>query len=527
MAAPDASTVVFTLKSKFAPFLVTDLTTIIMPQAPVMASFEKFQSGSANADAAAIKAEVDKINAATQDKGCSPTATAPATPPPPPASCDYATYVTEMETLLTSAGVQLVGQLDKNLYKAADGSTDMSAYGQALFTGLSDLNTSLQSQQTDQVAAAFRLLDFQQHPVGTGPYVFANYQSGQSVQLTANPTYYAGPVAPANFYFPIIKDSASGAAALQKGDVNWMYAVVSDALAALQGDPNIQMASYADFGYYFIAFNLRPDHIYSDPNLRQAFSMCIDHDATVAKATDSQGVPVYANVPPASWAFDPNTPKYTLDTAKAKSLIESSGWKLGSDGIYAKGSQRLSTTLYVRAGKPQRISFAQLAADQLKVCGIEIKVNPADFSTVLLPLLSWPNKFDTYLGGWSTALDPDDSSIFGCDQVSDQGQPRRQQLRRLVQPAGGPAADPGPPDDGPGTAQDDLLPVPDHRPQRPPLLLPVGRPGPRGHVQVDHRRDQHRGHRRLDRPDQPALLLEQRHLEGRGPVRTSRRIASA
>ena len=29
---------------------------------------------------------------------------------------------------------------------------------------------------------------------------------------------------------------------------------------------------------------------------------------------------------------------------------------------------------------------------------------------VLLPLLSYPNKFDTYLGGWSTALDPDDSS---------------------------------------------------------------------------------------------------------------------
>ncbi len=423
VAAPDASTVVFTLKTKFAPFLVTDLTTLIMPQAAVMKSFATFQTGAAKADPAAIKTLYEKINTATTDKGCSPTATAPATPPPPPASCDYATYVPDMEAALTGAGVPLVGQLDKNAYKAADGSTDNSAYGQALFTGLGDLNTSLQAQQNDQVAAAFRLLDFQQHPIGTGPYVFKSYQSGQSVQLTANPTYYAGPVAAQNFFYPIIKDSASGAAALQKGDVNWMYAVVSDALASLQSDPNIQMASYADFGYYFIAFNLRPDHIYSDPNLRTAFTMCIDHDATVAKATDSQGVPVYANVPPASWAFDPNTPKYTLDVAKAKSLIESSGWKLGSDGIYAKGSQRLSTTLYVRSGKPQRINFASLAADQLKTCGIEIKVTPSDFSTVLLPLLSYPNKFDTYLGGWSTALDPDDSSIFGCDQVTTKDNP--------------------------------------------------------------------------------------------------------
>ena len=424
VAAPDASTVVFTLKSQFAPFLVTDLPTPIMPQKAVMASFATFQTGLAKADPAAVTAELAKIDAAVNDAGCSPTAVDPATPPPPPASCDYATYVAEMEALLQAGGVQLAGLLDKNNYKAADGSTDNTGYGTALYSGLQDLDVSLKAAQTDQVAASFRLLDFQQHPVGTGAYKFASYQSGQSVQLTANPTYYGGTVTPPNFYYPIIKDAASGAAALQKGDVNWIYSVVSDALGALQADANVQMANYADFGYYFIAFNMRPGHIYADANLRQAFTACIDHDATVEKATDGQGVPVYANVPPASWAFDPAAPKYTTDVAKGKSLIESSGWKLGSDGVYAKDGKRLSTTLYVRQGRPQRISFAQLAADQLKAnCGIEIVVAPSDFSTVLLPLLSYPNKFDTYLGGWSTALDPDDSSIFGCDQVVSKEKP--------------------------------------------------------------------------------------------------------
>lgn len=410
VTAPDPSTVVFVLKAKYAPFLVSSLSTIIMPQKAVMDSFGRFQSSTSGADAAAIKALVDKVQAGTGAKDCDGSDKQPST-------CLFATYISDMEAALTGAGVQLVGQLDKNLYKKDDGSPDLEGYGQALLTGLQDLSTTLASQQTDQVAAAFRLLDFQQKPVGTGPYVFANYQSGQSVQLTANPNYYAGPVAPANFYFPIIKDSASGAAALQKGDVNWLYAVVSDALASLQADQNIQMANYADFGYYFIAFNLREGHLYSDQNLRTAFTMCVDHDATVNKATDGQGIPVYANIPPASWAFDPNAPRYTLDVAGAKALIEKSGWTLGSDGIYAKGGQRLSTTLYVRSGKAQRINFANLAADQLKTCGIEVKVAPSDFSTVLLPLLSYPNKFDTYLGGWSTSLDPDDSSIFGCDQV--------------------------------------------------------------------------------------------------------------
>jgi ABC-type transport system substrate-binding protein len=419
---PDATTVVFTLKSKFAPFLVTDLTTVIMPQKAVMASFATFQAAAGKANGADIKALDERITAATvTDKACAGDT--------PPASCDMATYVADLEAALTSGGIKITeGVLNKDLYKKLDDSgnptgPDPTAYGNALFSALEDLNKSLTASQNEQVAAAFRLMDFQQHPVGTGPYMFDSYAAGQSVTLKANPTYYAGTVAPPQMLFPIIKDSASGAQALQSGNANWLYAVVSDALPALQADPNIQLANYADFGYYFIAFNLREGHLYSDKNLRDAFSMCIDHDATVAKATDNQGIPVYANIPPASWAYDPDAPKYTLDVAGAKTLIEKSGWALGSDGVYAKGGKRLSTTLYVRQGKPQRISFAQLAADQLKACGIEIKVAPSDFSTVLLPLLSYPNNFETYMGGWSTALDPDDSSIFGCDQIVDKAHP--------------------------------------------------------------------------------------------------------
>jgi len=198
---------------------------------------------------------------------------------------------------------------------------------------------------------------------------------------------------------------------------------VSDALPALQADPNISVPTYADFGFYAINFNTRPGRLYSDVKLRQAFSMCIDHDATVDKATDGQGIPLSGDIPPASWAYDQNLPKYTLDVAGAKALIESAGWSLGSDNVYAKGGTRLSSTLYVHQGRPQRISFGQLAADQLKACGIELKVLPADFATVLLPLLDYPNKFDTYLGGFSTGLDPDISSLWACNQVTTKEHP--------------------------------------------------------------------------------------------------------
>src|SRR5439155_12191591 len=68
--APDPLTVIFTLKTKFAPFLVTDLTTPIMPQKAVMASFATFQTAAGAADSAAVAAEVKKVGDATAAKEC-------------------------------------------------------------------------------------------------------------------------------------------------------------------------------------------------------------------------------------------------------------------------------------------------------------------------------------------------------------------------------------------------------------------------------------------------------------------------
>jgi ABC-type transport system substrate-binding protein len=403
--AVDDATVKFVLKQKFAPFKVSGLAVSIVPEKAVRDSFGRLQASTGAVDPAEVKALYEKVSAATSAEACAAEA--------PPAECDFATYVAEMEAVLTKAGVQLE---DKAKFVAEDGSTDNSAYGAALFGQLTDLNTTLQAKDIDQIAASFRILDFQRAPVGTGPYKLVKYTTAQSIELARNDDYFGGAegtkVGPAKVYIPIIKDAAAASAALQKGDINWQTEVTSDALAALKADPNLQLAEYADFGYYFIAFNLREGRLYSDLNLRQAFSMCVDHDATVAAATDGRGVPVYANTPPASWAFNPDVPKYTLDVAGAKALIEKSGWTLGSDGIYEKAGKKLSSEMYVRSGRPQRVAFGQLASDQLKKCGIGLTVKEGDFATVLLPLLSYPNDFDTYLGGWSTSIDPDDFSIF-------------------------------------------------------------------------------------------------------------------
>lgn len=421
ITAQDDTTVVFTLKQKFAPFAVSGLSGVyIIPEQATRDSFARLQASTGAVTPEEVTALVEKIKAGTTAPACTV-----AEGETPPAECDLATYVAELEALLTKAGITLP---DKGAYVNEDGSPNNSAYGQALYDQLLDLQKTQTATDLDQIAAAYRILDIQRAPIGTGPYKFVKYQSGQNVELARNDDFFGGAsgvaeVGPARVFIPIIKDGAAASAALQKGDINWQQEVTSDALNALKADPNLQIAEYADFGYYFIAFNLREGKIYNDLNLRKAWAMCIDHEATVAAATDGRGQPVQANTPPASWAYNPNVPKYTLDVEGAKALIESSGWTLGGDGVYAKDGVRLSSDLYVRAGRAQRVAFSQLSKDQLAKCGIEVNVIEADFATVLLPLLSWPNNYETYLGGWSTSRDPDDFSIFHSSECTTEAAP--------------------------------------------------------------------------------------------------------
>ena len=55
-----------------------------------------------------------------------------------------------------------------------------------------------------------------------------------------------------------------------------------------------------------------------------------------------------------------------MDPAKGKQLIEASGWTQGSDGIYEKDGQKLSTVVAVRAGARTGRKWMQLVGDQVK-----------------------------------------------------------------------------------------------------------------------------------------------------------------
>jgi ABC-type transport system substrate-binding protein len=427
VTAVDDTTVEFTLVEPYAPFATVILPGIdIDSEAVVTAAFEEFAGEAEGADPAAVTAAMDALTAAA----------APEEGDPDPAACEAA--LAEGEAQVEAGGAELPNRDDFNTGGESGEEFDPCAYGEALADLLSQILAVLEEEGIDAIAAVYPLLSFNSQPVNAGPFMCEPgcFAPGESLTLTAFPDYHRGAPATETVVMPIITDEIQIGNALQAGQVDWHYSIPSDVFSALEGDENIKFAEYPDFGYFALQYNLREGQLFADLGARKAVQFCIDKEATVEQATNGQGIPVEATIPPASWAFNPDLPTVDRDVAAAIGFLEEAGWTVPVDadgnatGPATRGAETFSTQVYVRAGQPERIRFMELLRDQVIDCGIEIAVVEGDFATVLLPLLTFPHippnatePYDAYFGGWSTGFDPDPFSLFHSSQCTNEEQP--------------------------------------------------------------------------------------------------------
>ncbi|MDQ2944296.1 MAG: ABC transporter substrate-binding protein, partial [Candidatus Dormibacteraeota bacterium] len=428
VVASDPHTVVFTLKQPYAPFATSILPSIsIEPKAMIEKAYSDFAGAASAVDAKAATAAKKAIDDASTANAAKPA----------PAPCEAA--LKPAEDLLTKAKITLPKRDDFNTGGANGDQFDPCAYGDALSGLLGQLVDSLSSKGVDAVAAVYPLLSFNSQPVGTGPWMCKPgcLKPGESLTLTAFKDYFNGPPATETISEPIITDDVAAANAIKAGDVNWKYSTTADAYAALKGDPNLKFASYPDFGYFALEYNLRPGQLFADLGARKAVQYCIDKAETVRVATNGNGVATEGDIPPASWAFNPDIKGVARDTKKGMDSLRSAGWTVTdangdgkADGPATKAGKPFSTQVYVRAGKTDRIKFMELLRDQVIDCGIKIEVIEGDFATVLLPLLTFPHippnatkPYDAYFGGWGTGYDPDPFSLFHSSQCTTEAQP--------------------------------------------------------------------------------------------------------
>jgi peptide/nickel transport system substrate-binding protein len=230
------------------------------------------------------------------------------------------------------------------------------------------------------------------HPVGTGPFAFQSQKSGDSITLTANPTYWGGAPKVPGVTFRFISEPSTALSALQAGEVDWTDSIPTQRVAQLEDDDSITLASTPSNDYWYLALNqARPP--WNDVRVRQAIGYAIDRDAIVQATSYGTAVANQLAIPKGNPWYTPYD-GFRYDIDKAKSLLSEAG-------AAPKSLDMLVTTEY-----PETVTAAQIIADNLAPLGITVNIRTVDFATWLDEQNN--GHFDMLMMGWLGNIDPDD-----------------------------------------------------------------------------------------------------------------------
>lgn len=243
--------------------------------------------------------------------------------------------------------------------------------------------------------------------IGTGPFLLADYNRELGTyRYTANPDYYLGTPAVSEIRFVKVADQMVPAA-LKEGLVR-AADIPAEVVSEMEsGGFTILTAPVAWNAKLTMNHHKEPLSI---KEFRQALAYAIDRQAIVEITQRGQaiaGSPGF--VPPTSDWYNPDTPQYLYDPAKAQTLISELGYARKGKR-FMKDGQALTLELIAPADFQE---VGQMIADQLGKIGIGVNFRTLEAKTVDARVGAWD--FDLSIYGHGGLYEPSflNKSILG------------------------------------------------------------------------------------------------------------------
>lgn len=236
-----------------------------------------------------------------------------------------------------------------------------------------------------------------QDPIGTGPFKFKEWITGQSITLDKNTEYWqAGlPYLDSVVYRPIAEPSTR-IVELQTGNVDVLNAVPAKDVATLESDANVVIHRNAGVTRDHLGFNMASPMFKDNPNLRKAIAWAIDRQTIADSILYGLASPAQVAIPTSHWAYNPAVEgAYGFDLEKAKEY-------------YAMADPK-PTEIVVKVSPtyPDQPKMAELMQPALKEIGIDLKIEQLEWSTWIDTVVV-QGDYDMEIVLISGGSDPDD-----------------------------------------------------------------------------------------------------------------------
>jgi peptide/nickel transport system substrate-binding protein len=246
-------------------------------------------------------------------------------------------------------------------------------------------------------------------PIGTGPYKFKEWVTGEKIVLVSNPEYYEGRPYIDGYIMRIIPDTATMFLELRANGIDQMGLTPLQYTRQTETPlfkKNYNKYRYLSFSYTFMGYNLK-NPLFTDKRVRQALAHAIDKDAIISGVLLGLGKPATGPLKPGTWAYNPNVHVYPYDPAKAKALLAESGWQdTNGDGILDKDGQPFRFELITNQGNEVRGKCAEIIQENLAKIGIDMKIRIVEWAAFVNNFIN-KRRFDATILGWTIPMDPD------------------------------------------------------------------------------------------------------------------------
>ncbi len=306
---------------------------------------------------------------------------------------------------------------------------------QYTFAETNDTNAIQKNPAIQQFADWFGSAEMKRDPkllIGSGPYVYQQWKTGEKIVLHRNKKAWATPCAWRQAHVDvvvgvIINDRNAALSAMKTEDIDF-FENVPPPLFDEQIDTSrisyVRKISSDQSIYSYVGWNTRKV-LFNDKRVRQALCHLFNRDYLMKAilrgyASTIEG-PVYKNRP----EYDSAITGYDYNPQKARELLAEAGWKdSDGDGILDKMVNgqlvKFEFNMNVNAGNEARENIAILFSNEVKNLGIKCNVSRVEWSVFLKQ--NSTHAFDSYIGSWINDNIPSDPyQLWHSSQADNEG----------------------------------------------------------------------------------------------------------
>ncbi len=237
--------------------------------------------------------------------------------------------------------------------------------------------------------------DFGFNPVGTGPFVFKEWQQQTSMTFTRNEDYAwapgvylnEGPAYLDEIIVTFITEPTTLMGTLDNGESDIIDAIPAQEVERLQGDDNFQVLLPTVPG----SPQVLPMNAVKPPTddilVRQAIIQAVDMETIVDTMWYGTRKAAQGPLSSPTWSYNPAVETmHPYDPEAAGALLDEAGWTMGSDGVREKDGEKLHVVYITTSGSNGQAG--ELVQAYLLEAGFEVDLQILEYAATATLMLA-------------------------------------------------------------------------------------------------------------------------------------------